>query len=72
MFCGVGVVRMSNLGVKLTPQELFQRFGMDGRKPLWNYDDSSVEKCPACGRLITVSKVEDVTIRSCGCKKEIK
>lgn len=63
---------MSNLGVSVTPQELFQRFGMDGRKPLWNYDDSEAERCSVCGRLITVSKVEGITIRSCGCKKVVK
>lgn len=63
---------MSNLGVKLTPQELFQRFGMDGKKPLWKYDeDSLVDRCPICRKLITVSKVEGVTIRSCGCKKKV-
>lgn len=63
---------MSNLGVKITPQELFERFGMDGRKPLWNYDDSAAEKCDVCGKLIMVSMVEGITIRSCGCKKEVK
>jgi hypothetical protein len=63
---------MSNLGVAVTPQELFERFGMDGRKPLWSYDDSQADRCPICGKLIMVSKVEDITIRSCGCKKVIK
>lgn len=62
---------MSNLGVKITPQELFERFGMDGRKPLWNYDESTADRCSVCGRLITVSKVEGTKISSCGCKKDV-
>jgi hypothetical protein len=60
---------MSNLGVAITPQELFERFGMDGRKPLWRFDDSEVEKCPKCNKPITKSVVEGATIKACGCKR---
>lgn len=62
---------MSNLSTKVNPQDVFARFGMDTKKPLWNYDDENVKKCDNCGKNITQSMVEGVKISSCGCKKTV-